>query len=169
MSIPHEHNIPDPGPTPDELVADLLDGQASPLSPLARVAGIICHLPPAIADAIAAEYARACRLSRGAVYRPTIAGIARAAGIADSTMRDAIAAARRACAADCATDRATRRAGRPTVPRHWLASDLPPRGSRPDPSPPVGFCAGQTRSNPATNGARQCARLTRANAKNKDE
>lgn len=130
--IPHTHNIPDPSPPPDELVADLLDGQASPFSSLARVAGIICHLPPAIADAIAAEYARACRLARGADYRPTIAGIAAAAGIPKSTMHAAIQAARRACDADRAAERTQRRAGRPTVPRHWLASDLPPRDDRPE-------------------------------------
>lgn len=104
--IPHIHLVPDPSPTPDQQVADRLDGLLSPSTPLARYADIIARLPPEIADVLAAEYTRACRLSPAAAqrYRPSVAALARACGLPRQTfaymVRRAAAAAAEAARGD---------------------------------------------------------------------
>ena len=104
--IPHLHLVPDPSPTPDQQVADRLDGLLSPSTPLARYADIIARLPPEIADVLAAEYTRACRLSQDEAlrYRPSVAALARACGLPRQTfacrVRRAAAAAAEAARGD---------------------------------------------------------------------
>lgn len=104
--IPHLHLVADPSPTPDQQVADRLDGLLSPSTPLARYADIIARLPPEIADVLAAEYTRACRLSPAAAqrYRPSVAALARACGLPRQTfsymVRRAAAAAAEAARGD---------------------------------------------------------------------
>ena len=75
--------IPDPAPTPDMVVADMLDGQRAAALPLARWAAVIARLPPAVADALAAEYHHAAGLTGDEAlrYRPTASDIARACGL----------------------------------------------------------------------------------------
>lgn len=75
--------IHDPAPTPDLVVADMLDGQRAAAVPLARWAAVIARLPPAVADALAAEYHHAAGLTGDEAlrYRPTASDIARACGL----------------------------------------------------------------------------------------
>lgn len=75
--------IPDPHPMPDMEVADLLDGQRAATFGLARYARVLAHLPPAIADALAAEYRRACALSPDEAerYRPSAKSMAEACSL----------------------------------------------------------------------------------------
>ena len=104
--IPHPHRIADPAPTPDEQVADRLDGILSPSVPLARYAAILAHLPPEVADALAAEYTHACRLSPDEAlhYRPSVAALAHSCGLPRQTfaymVRRAAAAAAEAARGD---------------------------------------------------------------------
>lgn len=100
--IPHPHKIADPAPTPDEQVADRLDGILSPSVPLARYAAILAHLPPEVADALAAEYTHACRLSPDEAlrYRPSVAALARACGLPRQTFAYMVRRAVEAAAGD---------------------------------------------------------------------
>ena len=102
--------IPDPTPGPDMQVADLLDGRRAATFGLARYAAVLAHLPPAVADALAAEYRHACTLSPDEAerYRPSVAALARTCG-------------------------ASPRALRATINRAIAASGLAGRGSTPPP------------------------------------
>ena len=141
----HAPEPADPSPGPDELAADRIDGTLPPLS-LAFAIEVMKRLPPEVADAVAAEYQRATELrllhpEQAQRYRPSIAALAKSSGIPETTLRRAVHAAVRAFDAE----------------RRGLRVGVPAR------TPPgVGSCPGRTRSDPATNGARQCARLTRA-------
>ena len=84
--------IPDPAPGPDMQVADLLDGQRAATFGLAKYAAVLAHLPPAVADALAAEYRHACTLSPDEAerYRPSVAALARTCGASPRALRATI-------------------------------------------------------------------------------
>ena len=84
--------IPDPTPGPDMQVADLLDGQRAATFGLAKYAAVLAHLPPAVADALAAEYRHACTLSPDEAerYRPSVAALARTCGASPRALRATI-------------------------------------------------------------------------------
>ena len=84
--------IPDPTPGPDMQVADLLDGQRAATFGLAKYAAVLAHLPPAVADALAAEYRHACTLSPDEAerYHPSIAALARTCGASPRALRATI-------------------------------------------------------------------------------
>lgn len=111
--------IPDPAPGPDMQVADLLDGQRAATFGLARYAAVLAHLPPAVADALAAEYRHACTLSPDEAerYHPSVAALARTCGASPRALRATI---NRAIAA-------SRLAGRGVVVNKLLTG-TPPRG-----------------------------------------
>ena len=77
-----EH-IPDPSPTPDVQVADMLDGQRAASVGLAAWAAVIARLPPEVADALAAEYRLAALLTgdEAARYRPSVSALAASVGL----------------------------------------------------------------------------------------
>lgn len=134
----------DPGPGPDELAADRIDGAALPQS-LAFAVEIMKRLPPEVADAVAAEYQRATELrllhpEQAQRYRPSIAALAKSSGIPETTLRRAVHAAVRAFDAE----------------RRGLRVGVPTRGT-----PRSRYCDDRAGIDPATNGARQCARVTR--------
>ena len=87
--------IPDPTPGPDMQVADLLDGQRAATFGLAKYAAVLAHLPPAVADALAAEYRHACALSPDEAerYHPSVAALARTCGMDWHTLNSYIAKA----------------------------------------------------------------------------
>ena len=126
--------IPDPRPGPDMEVADLLDGQRAATFGLARYARVLAHLPPAIADALAAEYRRACALSPDEAerYRPSAKSMAEACGLDRRAFNRIIARA----ILDARREEAERVAfGRPLTPSE--------RGEgAPTPPPGVGSVAG---------------------------
>ena len=84
--------IPDPTPGPDMQVADLLDGQRAATFGLAKYAAVLAHLPPAVADALAAEYRHACTLSPDEAerYHPSVAALARTCGASPRALRATI-------------------------------------------------------------------------------
>lgn len=98
-----EH-IPDPSPTPDLVVSDMLDGQRAAAVPLARWAAVIARLPPAVADALAAEYHHAAGLTGDEAlrYRPTASDIARACGLTWRQLNRLVARAILSARADAA-------------------------------------------------------------------
>ena len=87
--------IPDPAPTPDMQVADLLDGQRAATFGLAKYARVLAHLPPVVADALAAEYRHACALSpdEAVRYRPSASALARTCGMEWRAFNRAVARA----------------------------------------------------------------------------
>ena len=121
--------IPDPAPGPDMQVADLLDGQRAATFGLARYAAVLASLPPAVADALAAEYRHACTLSPDEAkrYRPSVAALARTCGASPRALRATI---NRAIAASGLAGRGE------TVDK--LSTGTPPRGGsgRREPSLP---------------------------------
>jgi len=141
----HAPEPADPSPGPDELAADRIDGAALPQS-LAFAVEVMKRLPPEVADAVAAEYQRATELrllhpEQAHRYRPSIGALAKSSGIPETTLRRAVHAAVRAFDAE----------------RRGLRVGVPVRGT-----PRARYCDEAGRKAPATNGAAQCARLTRA-------
>lgn len=126
--IPDALRVPDPGPMPDELAAERLDGMLAPASSFSRILPILSRLPPEIADVIAEawSFARSVPPESRATYRPpTMSAIAESVGISRQRLDYIIRRAVR----DAAGSRSTPpEAGRPLPPVEVLSRPAKQRG-----------------------------------------